>query len=112
MPAATSDTTLVLGTVRQMLGGLLRDGIGYKKAEVALLDMAKPHDLQADLFSPTVAGNDALMATLEQINRKFGRGVAALGAFGWKENPVWGMRQHMLSPNYTRSFDELPRVRC
>lgn len=112
LPAATSDTTLVLGTVRQLLRGLLRDGIGYKKAGVALLDLAKPHDLQADLFSPAVAGNDALMATLDQINRKFGRGVAGLGASGWQDKPAWGMRQHMLSPNYTTSVHDLPRVAC
>ncbi|HDS1082423.1 TPA: Y-family DNA polymerase [Stenotrophomonas maltophilia] len=112
LPAATSDTTLVLGTVRQLLRGLLRDGIGYKKAGVALLDLAKPHDLQADLFSPVLAGNDALMATVDQINRKFGRGVAGFGASGWNDKPAWSMRRRMLSPNFTTSVHELPRVQC
>lgn len=112
LPAATSDTTLVLGTVRRLLRGLLKDGVGYKKAGIALLDLAKPDNLQSDLFTPAVVGNDALMATLDEINRKFGRGVAGLGASGWKQKPAWGMRQNMLSPNYTTSLHELPRARC
>ncbi|MEL3955458.1 Y-family DNA polymerase [Stenotrophomonas bentonitica] len=112
LPAATSDTMLVLGTVRQLLRGLLKNGIGYKKAGVALLDLAKPHDMQADLFTPAITGNDALMATLDQINRKFGRGIAGLGASGWKDKPGWGMRQHMLSPSYTTSLSALPRASC
>ncbi len=112
LPAATSDTILVLGMVRRMLRGLLQEGIGYKKAGVALLDLARPEDVQQDLFAPAVAGDQRLMDTLDQINRKFGRGVAGLGASGWKDKPAWGMRQHMLSPNYTTSVHELPRARC
>jgi len=112
LPAATSDTMLVLGVVRRLLRGLLQEGIGYKKAGVALLDLARPEDVQQDLFAPAVAGDQRLMDTLDQINRKFGRGVAGLGASGWKDKPAWGMRQHMLSPNYTTSFHELPRVLC
>ncbi|MFI8570506.1 Y-family DNA polymerase [Stenotrophomonas bentonitica] len=112
LPAATGDTMLVLGVVRRLLRGLLQEGIGYKKAGVALLDLARPEDVQQDLFAPAVAGDQRLMDTLDQINRKFGRGVAGLGASGWKEKPAWGMRQHMLSPNYTTSIHELPPVSC
>lgn len=112
LPAATSDTMLVLGMVRRHLRGLLQEGIGYKKAGVALLDLARPEDVQQDLFAPAVVGDQRLMDTLDQINRKFGRGVAGLGASGWKDKPAWGMRQHMLSPNFTTSLNDLPRVRC
>jgi DNA polymerase V len=80
LPTSTSDTTVVLGIVRKMLRGLLRDGIGYKKAGVALLHLARPDELQADLFGPTVVSNDRLMATMDQINQRFGRGAAGLGA--------------------------------
>lgn len=73
---------------------------------------AKALGIQQDLFAPAVAGDRKLMETLDQINRKFGRGVAGLGASGWKDKPDWGMRQHMLSPNYTTSVHELPRARC
>ena len=111
LPASTADTTVVMGVVRKLLRGLLRDGIGYKKAGVALLDLARPNELQADFFGPTVVGNDRLMATMDRINQKFGSGTAGLGASGWQVQPVWGMRQHLLSPNYTTSVHEIPAAR-
>ncbi len=39
---------------------------------------AKALGIQQDLFAPAVAGDRKLMETLDQINRKFGRGVAGL----------------------------------
>lgn len=102
----------MLGIVRKLLRGLLRDGIGYKKAGVALLDLARPDKLQADLFGPSVVGNDRLMATMDRINQKFGRGTASIGASGWQARPAWSWRQHMLSPHYTTSVHEIPPARC
>ena len=79
---------------------------------MALLDLARPNELQADLFGPSVVGNDQLMATMDLINQKFGRGTAGMGASGWQRLPAWGMRQHLLSPNYTTSVHEIPAARC
>lgn len=112
LSAATADTTIVLRCVRQLFEGMTKPGIEYKKAGVALLDLARPAALQQDLFAPAVVGNDRLMHTLDAINQKFGRGTAGLGASGWQAKPEWRMRQLMLSPNYTTSVHELPRVRC
>lgn len=112
LAASTADTTVVLGVVRKLLHGLLCDGIGYKKAGVALLDLARPDELQGDLFGPTVVGKERLMATMDRINQKSGRGTAGLGASGRQARPAWGMRQHMLSPNYTTSLHDLPPARC
>ncbi len=112
LPAASADTRVVLNALRSLLRGMLRDGYGYKRAGVCLMDLARPEDLQDDLFSPTTAGNDALMATLDRINRRFGRGTAGLGASGWQVKPEWGMRQQRLSPHYTTRMTDLPRARC
>lgn len=112
LSAATADTTIILRCVRQLFEGMARGGIAYKKAGVALLDLARPEELQQDLFTPATVGNDRLMDTLDAINKKFGRGTAGLGASGWHAKPDWRMRQAMLSPNYTTSIHELPRARC
>lgn len=112
LSASTADSMEVLGVVRRLLRGLLQEGIGYKKAGVALLDLARPDELQADLFWPKVVGNEKLMATMDQMNQKFGRGTAGLGASGWQTRPAWGMRQHMLSPSYTTSIHAIPPARC
>ncbi|WP_245625245.1 DUF4113 domain-containing protein [Stenotrophomonas chelatiphaga] len=98
--------------VRRLLRGLLREGIGYKKAGFALLDLARPDELPADLFGSVVVGNDRLMDTMDQINRKYGRGTAGIGASGWQAQPAWRMRQGLLSPNYTTSVQELPNALC
>lgn len=110
--AATADTTLVLSTVRVLLHGMLRRGIGYKRGGVALLDLARAEDRQADLFAPATVGNPALMATLDRINRRYGRGTIGFGASGWQVAPAWGMRQHHLSPCYTTRIADAPTAQC
>jgi DNA polymerase V len=79
---------------------------------VVLHDLARPADLQGDLFTPATMGNDALMAMVDRINRRFGRGTAGFGASGWRERPVWGMPQNNLSPCYTTRWADLPQAHC
>ncbi|RYG57971.1 MAG: Y-family DNA polymerase [Alphaproteobacteria bacterium] len=112
MPIATADTRIVLGVVRLLLQGLLKQGIPYKRAGVALLDLARPEDRQGDLFNPAVIGNDVMMATMDRINRRFGRGTLGFGATGWQEKPTWGMKQLSLSPCYTTRIQDIPVAYC
>lgn len=112
MPIATADTRIVLGVVRLLLQGLLKEGIPYKRAGVALLDLARPEDRQGDLFNPAVIGNDTMMATMDRINRRFGRGTIGFGATGWQEKPAWGMKQLSLSPCYTTRIRDIPVAHC
>lgn len=76
------------------------------------MNLARPQDLQGDLFSPAVIGNAAMMDTMDLINRKFGTGSVGLAASGWQPKPAWGMRQRTLSPCYTTRLSDLPRVSC
>lgn len=112
LPRATRDTRVVLAALRQMRRGFLKDGFAYKKAGVWLMDLGRPEQLQPDLFAPVITGNDKLMTALDTINRRFGRGSVGLGATGWREHPQWRMRQTNLSPRFTTSLRDLPRVIC
>jgi len=112
LPAATSDTRLVLTTVRALTRGLLKPGYGYKKAGVWLMDLARPDELQGDLFQAPTVGNEVLMATLDRINRRFGAGTAGMAASGWQAQPQWRMRQNTLSGRFTTCVRELPRAIC
>lgn len=112
LPIATNDTRLVLQAVRDLFRGFLRKGYGYKKCGVALPDLSRPEDLQHDLFQAPTIGNEALMNTLDSINRKFGRNTAGFAASGWKERPIWGMRQKNVSPHFTTRWSELPKANC
>jgi DNA polymerase V len=112
LPTSTSDTRVVLALARRLMLGMLRQGYAYKAAGITLMDLARPEQLQKDLFAPAMIGNDALMGTLDSINRRFGRGTAGLGASGWQVKPQWRMRQLQLSPHYTTRFADFPRARC
>jgi DNA polymerase V len=112
LPVATSDTRIVLEAIRGLFSGMLRKGYGYKKCGVALLDLSRPENLQHDLFHAPTVGNEALMSTLDAINRKFGRGSAGFAASGWKKAPVWGMRQRNVSPHFTTRWEDLPKASC
>lgn len=112
LPTSTADTRVVLAIAGRMLRSMLRAGYAYKRAGVALMDLARPQDLQTDLFAPATIGDDALMDTLDRINRRFGRGSVGLGATGWQVKPGWGMRQQQLSRCYTTRLSDLPRAVC
>jgi len=109
----TSDTRLLLTALRGVLDRrFLREGCGYKKAGIWLTDLARPRDLQGDLFSPPTAGDDRLMATMDAINRRFGRGTVGFASSGWQHSPRWGMRQENLSQRFTTCAAELPIAVC
>lgn len=108
----SADTRLVLALVSRLRRGLLRKGCAYKRAGVWLCDLARPDALQGDLFTSATAGDARLMATVDAINRRFGRNTLGLAATGWQHRPDWGMRQQHLSPCYTTCAAELPRVMC
>ena len=112
MPRATADTRIVLAVVRLLLRNFLRDGHGYKRAGVFLQDLARPADLQGDLFQPAIAGDPKMMDTLDQINRRFGRGSIGFAATGWQTRPGWGMRQQQLSPSFTTRLTDIPLASC
>jgi DNA polymerase V len=110
--SATMDTSHVLSTVRLLMRGMLKKGCAYKRGGIALMDLARHGDVQADLFAPAMVGNEKLMATMDQINRRFGRGTMGVGATGWQVKPQWGMRQLQLSPHYTTRLSDVPRATC
>lgn len=112
LPAPTADTRIVLQTLQRMQTGFLQRGMVYKKAGVWLMDLARPQNLQADLFNAPTIGNDRLMAAVDAINQRFGTGTIGLGASGWRTRPKWGMRQQRLSQRFTTCWGELAVVEC
>lgn len=112
LPSSTSDTKLMLQAVRFLFRGLPKSGFGYKKAGIVLQDLARPADVQGDLFTRAVVGDDRLMDVLDRINRRYGRNTAGFAASGWQARPQWGMRQQSLSSSFTTNAKQLPRALC
>lgn len=104
----TSDTRDIADAVLRIFDRIWRDGYGWRKAGVLLLDLAAPSAVPASLFD-VIEQPDGLMEALDQINARFGRGKARLGLAG--KNAEWRMRQENLSPSFTTRWNDLPSVR-
>ena len=90
---------------------MFRDGYAYSKAEIMLLDLRQRGEFTDDMFATTQpAAAEQVMAVLDQINRKWGRGT--LRPAGVPAAPEWAMRREMMSPGYTTKFSELWTVRA
>ena len=62
---------------------------------------------QNDLFVESEPAEESkLMAVLDRVNQRFGRGVVRISSQDAGEE--WGMRQERKSPAYTTSWVELP----
>ena len=94
------------------LATIFREGFPYAKAGVLLGELVDrervPHDLfdEAPAEAPRAA---ALMATLDRVNAKFGRGTLKTGA-SVVTGGSWVMRQQRKSPCYTTRWEDLVRV--
>lgn len=95
----------------QALERIYRPGFLYSKAEVLLMDLRKKGEFTQDLFSPSQPSRtDALMETMDKINRRWGHDCLRTAAIPL--SPDWGMRRALLSPSYMTSWEHLWQVKC
>lgn len=111
LPCPGDDARVIVAAARRLARDLYRPGHAFLKAGVGLLDLIDRRHHQFDLLSPgQSARGDALMNTLDAINRKLGRGTLFVAGQGI-ERP-WTMRQQHRSPQYTTRWGDVPRVRA
>lgn len=93
-----------------MLKRIYVHGVYYLKAGVMLMDIVPKGGRQRDLFNYST--NDVkvshLMTTMDEVNKKFGRGTLKLASEGIDKS--WAMRRDFKSPNYIGDWNELPIV--
>ncbi len=111
---ATADTRQIINVAKQLLNEIYKAGYRYQKCSVQLGHIkAALQPGQIDLFDltePSYPNNsDRLMATIDQINHKFPKGIAVSTA-GINQN--WQFQVERLSKNYTTNWDELAIVKC
>lgn len=112
-PHATADARTIIGAAVSGLERQWRDGYAWKKAGVLLMDLVRPEDVPRDLFSlpPAECSKpQALMAAVDQVNAKMGRGVIGFGLV--QPDAPWKMRQEAKSPSWTTSWADLPTVKA
>jgi DNA polymerase V len=111
LPEASADTRVLTQWALRVLGRIFRPGFGYHKAGITLLEIVPRASQQLSLWAPAgveASRNDTLMATLDAINGRYGRGALRLAAEGVTK--PWQMRRGNLSPRYTTDWQGVARV--
>jgi len=106
----TSDTRELVAAAGRCLEAAWRDGFAYAKAGVLLDDLLAPGAAPPCLFAAPRPGSAALMAAVDQVNARFGRGAVFPAAVGLER--AWAQRAAHRSPRYTTRVGELPVVRA
>lgn len=115
LPEPSSDSRVLTAYALRVLKHIYRPGYEYKKACVMLSELQPQSQRQAGLWDAPedeVARqrSQSLMAVLDQVNDRFGRGTLQLGAMGVR--PAWTMKRERVSPRYTTRWEDVPRVRA
>jgi DNA polymerase V len=109
LPTPSADTLLLARAALTSLEAIYLKGYAYQKAGVILSGIAPADTPQPDLFAAAPdPRRQALMRTLDTLNRQHGHGTIRLGAEALSNE--WRMRQERRSPCYTTRWDQLPRV--
>ena len=109
LPAPTADTRALIGRALRGLAAIYREGHRYRKAGVMLLSLSPADRRQGALFDPgDGARSRRLMATLDAVNARMGRGTLRFGTEGFRQ--PWAMRQAHRSPAYTTRWEGVPVV--
>jgi DNA polymerase V len=109
----TQDSRVITRQAMTLLRSLYRDGFDYAKAGVMLSELVDGTGLQTDLFEApgehdyTDERASRLMAVMDNINRK----SRATLTMAREAGPgAYAMRRNHLSPAYTTSWQQLPKV--
>lgn len=107
---ASDDTLLLTKAALWVLKRIYQPGYSYAKAGVMLLELQDNTAIQGNLFlqsaDPLKRAN--LNDTMDQINRRWGRGTLKLASAGF--NQGWKMRQENRSPCWTTRWEDLPEA--
>lgn len=108
LPQPTNDSLVVNRWADYLVGRMFKPAYDYKKAGVCLSEITPVTQYQTDWLEPPQATDARLMAALDDLNQRYGRGTVKVSTQG--AYPAWQMKQERKSPNYTTDWHALPRV--
>jgi DNA polymerase V len=98
------------------LRAIWQPGYRIHKAGVILLDLQPARRVQGELAmegEPAWPGASRLMATLDRLNDRHGRGTVQLASAGvGGAARSWTMKRQWRTPQYTTRWDDLPLARA
>ncbi len=106
--AATPDFLL---PAERILRYIYRKGYNYKKVGIMISDIIPQDSVPNDLFTPKYIKSQQkkLMDTIDKINKKWGSNTIFYLSNGLDRQ--WQMKREKLSPKYTTSWKDLPKVK-
>jgi len=84
-------------------------GYKYQKVMIFLSSLVPENCLQHDFFAEDKSKERSLMECFDKINSKYGSHTLFIGAQGIAK--TWSMKRDFLSPNYTTSWADIPKVK-
>jgi len=109
LPRPTASTPVMIDAAIRGLRLIYRSGYRYRKAGILITGITAHGNRQLDLFSigKPMKEDTPLMAALDKINAKWGRGAIQYGISEVSDKPR-SMQQTQKSAAYTTSWHELP----
>lgn len=107
----TQDSRDIINAATRCLDAIWQEGYRYQKAGVMLGDFFSCGVAQLNLFDENAPrpGSEKLMAVLDMLNGREGRGTLYFAGQGIQQQ--WKMQRGMLSPRYTTRASDLLCVR-
>jgi DNA polymerase V len=107
----TSFTPDITREALSCLDRIFAGGYAYKKAGIALTDIADASGIQGHLFSGGRTPREtSLMKAVDLINSELGRGSLFTASMGIEGRRSWAMRRERVSPRYTTRWEDIPLV--
>ncbi|MGB5240196.1 MAG: Y-family DNA polymerase [Prochlorococcaceae cyanobacterium] len=112
LPLASNDTAVLLAAALPLAERLFRPHKPLQKAGVLLQNLQQLEQLQHHLLVPLSPQQqrrrEELMATIDGLNRRYGRGTVQWAACGLQ--PAWAMKRQRLSRAATTRLADIPVV--
>lgn len=113
----TADSRLLGTAAIDGMRAIWREGHDFAKAGVMLLDLEDEDRCQGELDLDVQEGSSRdtrrLMAAVDAVNGRFGKGMIHVGSTGQSGPPrAWGMRQERRTPQYTTQWSDVPVARA
>lgn len=110
LPQASNLTPTLMKLAMRGLDLLFREGYNYQKAGVIVMDLVPQSEVQLALFENAPAEKEKkLMASVDQVNRSFGRDTVRFGVHDYGKE--WHLKRQHLSPGFTTSLQDLPKAK-
>ena len=112
----SADTAVIVAAALAGLRAIYRPGFKLAKAGVMLLGLQSDAVQQWELAleeDDNTQDRGRLMATLDGLNLRYGRGTVLMASAGLaKERRLWSMKQERRTPGYTTCWADMPVARA